>query len=101
MTRANSNKMVDRLMARRAERLAQENDTDYGFLVKVLENEIAIGEPERQRFIRLYKKLLEGGQYIARKEGKTVISSKYPEKVAKQLENFDEIIQNVFIKNVL
>lgn len=101
MARVNVNKAVDALVARRTVRLAEENDRDFNFLVEVLEGRVQIGEAEKQRFIRLYKKLLfEEGQYIGKnKEGKTILSSKNQERLERQKANFDEIIESMFIQN--
>ncbi|KUO64778.1 MAG: hypothetical protein APF84_02795 [Gracilibacter sp. BRH_c7a] len=92
MGRRDVNKLVDAMVAKRKVRLAEEADNDFNFLIEVLEGNVKIGEPEKQRFIRLYRKLLESGQYIGMRQGKTVISNKFPEKVTKQLENFDDLI---------
>ena len=42
--------------------------------------------------------ILDEGKYIGMREGKTVISSKFPERCQKQKDNFDEFISNIFIE---
>ena len=100
MARVNTNKVMDAMVARREVRLAQENDRDFNFLVEVLEGRVLwIGEAEKERFARLYKKLLEDGQYLVRREGHTVLSSKYPEKLERQRAGYADFMKNIFIQN--
>ena len=99
MARSNVNKAMDALVARRNARLAEENDRDFNFLIEVLEGRVQVWQNDKDRFIRLYRKLLDEGQYIGKnKEGKTILSSKHPERLERQRANFDEIVESIFVK---
>ena len=97
MARANTNKSVDALVARRKARIDDENDRDFNFLIEVLEGRVQICQNEKDRFIRLYRKLLDEGQYIGKnREGKTVLSNKHQDRLERQRAKFDKIIESIF-----
>ena len=99
MARANTNKAIDALVARRKARIDDENDRDYNFLIEVLEGRVQIWQNEKDRFIMLYQKLLDEGQYIGKnREGKTVLSNKHPDRLERQRAKFDEIIESIFTR---
>jgi hypothetical protein len=73
----------------------------YKFVVDVMNEVITqIGEKEKQKFIREYKRMLRDGFYLAKsKETKLWISSnKFIEKHTKQVLNQDEFLKNIFIQ---
>ena len=72
----------------------------YKFVDVMNEVITQIGEAEKQKFIREYKRMLRDGFYLAKsKETKLFITSnKFIEKHTKQVLNQDEFLKNIFIQ---
>jgi len=70
------------------------------FVCDVMNGKVTITEVEKQRFIKYYKTVLDKGYYLTvdRKTKEFILSNKHVERNEKQLANYDEFIQNIFLR---
>lgn len=100
MSQKQSDTILENMKVQSAERkmIAKFEANKDQFLIDVMQGKVKVTQQVHDIFATYYKECLLEGKYLGMRQGSLVISSKFPEKAAQQLKDFDEMISKIFTK---
>lgn len=98
MTQKQSDAIMENMKVQGADRkIAAKFEADKDqFLIDVMQGKVEVTQQVHDLFATHYKAILQEGKYLGMRQGSLVISNKFPEKAAKQLAEFDDMISKIF-----